>query len=366
MSFLDSEWVTNGTNAMQTWNGGGGDFGTTNAVGAPVAKFIENFRSRAWGANTSSYPSRVYYSSTPSGTPLAITWTGTGTGYIDISPGDGEDITGIKKFARSLLVFKNNFIYPINSINDTEPDPQIFVGTYSQESIVLGKDGVYFHHPSGIYRLRRGETTPKEISRPIYGFIKNIPSSSYENVGGWKDDDHIYESIGDITIDGVSFVNIVARWTISTEVWTIYSYSRELRVGCDYDNGTTIFQIAGDTDGKIYKLNIGKTDDEDPIHYSLITQWYNLTGLRSKTTTITKLAGLCKNAQGSRIEWQNQDDSYYKWHKIGQLEKTDTIFDSQNIRGNKIRFRLSGSSSGDPFIFQGLEILTGVDEGVVD
>lgn len=365
MNFLDYVWLTNGTDTMKTWNGNPASaFGTTNTNSAPAAKFIENFKSRAWAANTTSYPSRLWYSSIPSGG--LTTWTGTDTGYIDISPGDGEDITAIKRFARVLLVFKNNYIYPVYSKNETEPDPRILVGTYSQESVVLGKDGIYFHHPTGIYRLRGVGEQPKEISRPVNDFIKNIPTSFYENVSGWSDADHIYHSIGDVTISGITYSNIVLRWTISTETWTIYSYASELRVGNSYDDGTTMYQVVGDTAGKIYKFNQGLSDNTSAIFYSLITKFYNLTGIDSDIKVITKLASIHKNAQSTKLEWQNEKSQNNEWNPIGSLKNQISIFDNQNIKGHKIRFRISGSSTGNPFTWQGLELLDLISQGIIE
>jgi len=364
-NFLDSIFMVNGADAMNTWDADPAtSFTTTNTVSAPVASFIDNYRSRVWAANTSANPSRLWYSSVAA-TDGTIDWTSSDSSYIDIAPGDGEDITGIIKSPRALLVFKNNHIYRVYNIHETEPDAKIFVGTYSQESIVSAKDGVYFHHPSGIYRIRTGESLPVEISKPIYDFIKNISSSFYTNVGGWKDNDHIYMSLGNITINGISFTNVVARWTISTEVWTIYSYTTQLRLGTDYDDGSNILQVVGDNNGNVLQLNTGNDDNGGAIFYSLITGWHNFDGLRSETKTITKLASLHKNAQGIKLEWQNENMKNFEWESVGMLDSKETIFEDKNIKGHKIRFRLSGNSKGGQWQWDGLELLEGINEGVI-
>ena len=363
MSFLERVWMTNGTDAMKTWSGATADsWDTTTAVSAPAVKYIENFRSRVWAGWVTAQPSRLYYSSVPSAG--AVLWTGSDSGYIDIAPGDGEEITALKKFSRSLLVFKQNHLYRVASINETEPDPQVFVGTYSQESVVEAKDGVYFHHPTGIYRIRRGESLPQEISKPISDFISAVPSSFYTNIGSWIDGDHVYVSLGDLTVNGVTVNNAVARWTISSEVWTVYSYASELRVGCQYDTGSAIVTVTGDTVGAIHTLNSGKTDNGTPIFCSLMTGWLNITGLRSDVVTIKKLSFLHKNAQGFNVSYQNQLSGTHEFDEIGMLVKQDTLFNNKSIKGNKFRFRISGANSGDPAVFQGIEIIEGVNEGI--
>src|SRR3990167_6049730 len=197
------QFVDAGTDAVRTWDGGGGAFGTTNAGSAPTGKYIERFKNRVWIASTATYPSRLFFSSLPStdATPV-ITWTS--TDYIEISPSDGEDVTALRRFDRNLFVFKKSFCYPVYSKDQTEPDPLITVGTHSQESVVVAKDGMYWHHPSGIYRLRRGEGQPKEISRPIYDIIRNVAYGSYDDVASWSDDDHVFFSVVDVTYNNLT------------------------------------------------------------------------------------------------------------------------------------------------------------------
>lgn len=368
-SFLDSVWMVNNSEATAIWSGAAGDnFVTTgSASSAPIGKFIDNFKNRVFIANNNTNPSRLFFSSLPSSG--AVTWT-TASDFIDISPGDGEDITGIKRFNKVLWVFKENFMYPLYSINETEPDPRIFVGTYSQESVVVAKDGMYWHHPSGIYRLRPGESQPKEISRPIYGVIKNVTLPNYTETASWVDDDHVYTYIGNITLDnnGPTISNCVARWTISTEVWTLYSYPSPYLVGAQYNNGTNIVQVVGDDDGYVYTFNSGLTDNilttGTPIFYHLETQFDSITPLRSDSKIITKMAVLHENASGAKFGWKADKDSKNEVKPIGVLDgKMDTIFDHLDIQGHRIKFVLSGTSIGSPLIFQGFELLEYTNQG---
>jgi len=146
-TFLNYVFMVNSSDATAIWDGNpSNSFLTTgNASGAPTGKFIDNFRARIWIAGNSTYPDRLYFSSIPTAvtTPI-ITWdTNVTTGqWIDISPSDGENITALHRTKGTLLVFKNNHIYRVYSILQTDPDPQFNVGTYSQESVVETKNGV--------------------------------------------------------------------------------------------------------------------------------------------------------------------------------------------------------------------------------
>lgn len=366
-TFLDFLWMVNGTEATAIWDGNtANSFLTTgNASGAPTGKFIENFRSRVWIAGNSSYPDRVYFSSLPSAvTTPVVTWdTDVTTGdWIDISPSDGENITGLRRSKTALLVFKNNHIYRIYNINSSEPDPTINVGTYSQESIVDGKDGTYFHHPTGFYRYADGGI--KEISKPIQDIIDNISASNYANIAGWEDGDHVYWALGDVTINGFTFVNLTVRYTISSEVWTHRTYPTQFLCSSKYNDGSTLFRLVGDNGGNIYKVNVGLDDDGTPISYSLIHRYNNFDGTASTTKTLNKMMFLHDKGAGANLSYQIENPILNEWKQLGQLKDVDSGFNTLHIEGRKVRFRLQGFSSGEPFTYSGFELLEGYSEEI--
>lgn len=360
-NFVDLTYMVNGSQAIQTFNGS--TFGSTNTASLPNGDFIENYRSTIWVATKSN--DKVYYSD-------AVNTDGTitgGTEFIQVSPQDGEQITGLKRHSRALLVFKNNHIYKIYSDNSADPDPFISRGTYSQESIIEGKNGLSFHHPSGFYDFNF-DGQPTDISRPIIDIIRAIPRSAYENIAGWTDDDdnhegdHKYWSVGDITLAGLIFSNIVCRYTISTQIWTIYSYGPRITSASPYDDGTNIWTIAGDNDGNAFKFDVGNTDNGTPIFYDMQTHWFYFTAIKSKFKSISEITTLAENGQGANLQYQIDTDSATEWRDISQIgqaiSQINTI-DAMNFR--RIRFRLCGSSLGSPFIFRGWEILSSLTEG---
>lgn len=361
-NFVDLVFGVNGKEAMQSWDGGAGNFSTTNVTSAPTAYYIDNFRTRVWAGRTDANPSRVYYSSVADASG-AISWTSDDSGFIDISPSDGEDLTGIKKYSGALYCFKPSAVYRIFSINESEPDPRMFTGTYSQESIVVAKDGMYWHHPSGIYKLDPGGTTPQELSRPVYDIIKNITRPNYDNVSSWHDDDHVYFSVGDISVYGLTISNCVIRWTISTQLWTVYSYAYEFRTGNTYDNGSAIVRVVGDTDGNVYTFDSGYTDNGISIKYELDLRWMMISGLRSEKKTIRTLGALHENMEGAKVSWRNGTNSRTSLQPLGQLNAQETVFSNVDIHGGRIKFTLRGESSGNTAVFQGFEMLEWLNEG---
>lgn len=354
--FLNQVFSVDGVSAPQTWTGvDGATFGVgTNVTGAPTgAALVENFRSRVWMGNTSSFPSRIYFSSLPSAaaTPV-ITWnTNATTGnWIDVAPQDGDQMTAIKRGSDAMLVFKTNHIYRVWSINQTEPDPQFNVGTYSAESVVEAKDGIYFHHSSGFFKYSGGALS--EISRPIIDVVNNIPSSQYSSVAGWleADGDHVCWSIGNVSYRGKSFNNVTVRYTISTQVWTTYSYPTPFVCSSKYNDGTTLFTVVGDNIGNVFKVNVGNNDNGTPIYCSLVHSINTFDGSLTSITKIKKMCFIHEGLAGFKIQWATTEDRINDWSKtpngVSELGKFDTYIQNCGIRGRGIQFRISGAWSG--------------------
>lgn len=356
-NFIDLTYMVNGNanEVCSTFNGT--TFGTSNVASLPKGDFIEQYRSRIWVGDSST--DNLYYSDVV-GTDNTLTG---GTSYLQISPQDGEKMTGLKRHPRALLVFKNNHIYRVFSINSTDPDPSILRGTYSQESIVETKNGIYYHHPTGFYQfVFDGEQ--REISRPIIDIVQAIPRSYYENVSGWSEDDAVCWSVGDITLDGVSFTNVVCRYTISTQIWTVYSTASEVRSAGQYDNGTNIYNLVGDDNGYVLQWGAGTTDNGTAISYDLITHWVYFTQIKSSVKSISEIACLHENAQGGNLTYQMNTDRPNEWRPIGTIRKA--LYETFNVNAQnftRIRFRLSGHSAGSVFTFRGFEALNMTTNG---
>ena len=358
-NFVDCTFMVNGNgvngDAINTYNGTA--VSTTNCASLPKGDFIENYRSRIWVADQSN--DKLYYSDVVT---TLNTITG-GTEFIQISPADGEKIRGLKRTARALLVFKENHIYRVFNINSTDPDPFINRGTYSQDSIIESKRGIHYHHPTGFYTYVDG-AEQKELSRPIIDIVQAIPRSYYESVSGWSDDDHIYWSIGDITLNGVTFSNVVCVMTLSTEAWTIYSTGSEIRSAGTYDDGTTLYNLVGDDDGNVLQWGVGSTDNGSPIFYDLQTHWMYISQIKSSSKSFTELSTLHENAQGSEISYQLDSDHPTKWRPVSSLSKNLFQIDPISAKDfTRIRFRFSGSSVGSVFTFRGWELLNLVITG---
>lgn len=370
--FLNQTFMVNGADATALWDGGAGAFLTTgSASGAPIGKFIETFTGRIWIAGNPTYPDRLYYSTTPlAAVTQTVTWSTdpvTGVQWEDMSPNDGETITGLRKYKNTLLVFKQNRIYKVNNISSGDIDPAYVVGTSSQESIIETKAGLFFHHSSGFYQFNvYGQM--QQISIPIQDIVLAIPASAYASVAGWidPDQDHVNWSIGTVTYGGVTYPNMVVRYRISTQVWTHRVYSTQFLCSGKYNNGTTLYNLVGDNAGGVHGYNWGTTDNGTPISYSMVHRWENIDGMICTRKTIDRIHFNHYQGAGANVNYQTEKHIVTDWtSKIGQFGSYNTGFNSTGIRAQKMRMRISGQNSGAPIIYHGYEIIASMDELLV-
>jgi hypothetical protein len=368
--WLNHIYMVNGSDALQCSDGVNPFAATAGFVPStpmPVGHFINvGFDGRIWIANKNA--DAIYYSDQVQFTPpstYSITYTN--TNFQNLSPQDGESITALFRVPKALLVFKQNHIFRIYSADNIDPYPAYNVGTYSQESIIQTKDGLYFHHPSGFYKFAY-DSQPTEISRRVLDFVKAIPRANYENIVGVYDGfDAVKWSVGPVTVEGVTYANCQMRYSISTQVWTIYDLNTSLVTSLiSYDNGTTIEQVVGTSTGLVGKLDSGTTDFGSPIFYEIIDRWRSFTDMYSKTKNISGMMVMTENGAGMELQYQTEKTPVNVWHDIDEVrDKYDALFPNASTNDfNNIRLRLHGNTIGTSIIFHGIEILSIQEKGL--
>lgn len=363
-------FIYNTYTSMRYWNAGssrhwhntGNPINVQNMWGR-APQLGEVYKSRIYLAGDTSAEgngSRLYYSAVITSAGI-VTWAPT-TDFVDINPGDGEVITGLKRYGLELVVFKPNYIYRFKT-NAVDPDPLIKIGTRSQESVVEGKRALYFHHDSGFYRYTGAQ--PERISLPVLDIVEAIPFSQFDDIVGWSDDDHIYWSVGNVTVteNGLSetWRNVVLRYTESTEVWTMYSMAFDVRRGMTYNSGSALSRIVGLDTGVVATFNSGVTDIREPIEYRIRTKWYEWEGVSTRKI-LKSIVAICDKAQASELSYQVDEDT--KWYSVGQMKRLNSYFDNLSISFHRIRFRVSGITRFEAPVIKGFEFLDGINEGL--
>ncbi len=163
----------------------------------PNFAFAVSHVNRVWAAGDAAVPSRLYYSSLLN----AAQWGGTGdSGSIDVSPDDGDIITGIYPYRGRLIVFKGPHFGSIHVVSGQT------VATFARDILVPGVGAVWqnlifpfgndlgFVSPDGLVRSLRttekfGDLEQATLSLPIQSWlIENVTTSSLKT--GWAATDH--------------------------------------------------------------------------------------------------------------------------------------------------------------------------------
>lgn len=363
--YLNYIWMVNGNatiggDPVATSNGGA--FGTDLVPeNFPPGDFISaGFEGRVWVVD--KYVGAIYYTDIVQFTqPDVYTLTfNIDVNFITtIAPQTGETFTAIYEVPRALLVFTENTITRIYGATSVDAYPAYQVGTYSQESIVETKTGIFFHHSSGFYQFDYG-SQPVEISRRVIDFVKAIPRSSYENVKGVYDGfDCIEWSIGQVVVEGVLFVNCVMRYTISTQVWTIYDYPNNVITAMiSFDDGVTLNHLMGTQAGLTGAMDSGFTDFGEPFYYEYIDRWRGITDMYYQTKAISGFNVYSENAAGANFLYQIQKSGPNAWAQIGTVtEAACSLFpNSGTDEFNAVRLRLAGNTQGEQVVIHGIEI----------
>lgn len=363
--YLNYIWMVNGNaqiggDPVATSNGG--NFGTDLIPdNFPAGDFISaGFEGRVWVANKTT--GVIYYTDIvqfiqPS--TYILTYNQAVNFISQLTPQTGESITALYQVPRALLVFTENSIYRIYGATSVDAYPAYNVGTFSQESILETKTGIFFHHSSGFYQFDYG-SQPVEISRRIIDFVKAIPRDNYGDITGAYDGfDCVQWSVGQVTVEGVVFTNCVLRYTISTQVWTIYDYvNDQITAMIFYDDGTDLVHLMGTSAGKTGAMETGFTDFGAPFYFEFIDRWRPFDQMYYLTKSMSGFSVYSENAAGANLSYQKQKSGPNAWLPIGTVdEENNAIMPNSNTDDfDVIRLRLAGNTKGAQIVVHGIEI----------
>lgn len=362
--YLNYLWMVNGNEQLggdPVATSNGGNFGTDLVPdGFPPGDFINaGFEGRVWVANKTL--GIIYYTDIVQFVPPAtytLTYNGEVNFISSLSPQTGQQFTALFEVPRALLVFTEDTITRIYGATSVDAYAAYNVGTYSQESIIKTKTGIFFHHSSGFYQFDYG-SQPVEVSRRIIDFVKAIPRSYYENITGVYDGfDNVEWSVGPVTVEGVVFANCVVRYTISTQVWTIYDYSKVITAMIFYDDGTTLNHLMGTSLGLTGSMDVGFADFGDPFYFEYIDRWRSFTDMYYLTKQISGISVYSENAAGANVSYQIQKSGPNAWKPIGTIDEKNTSImpNSDTDDFDVLRLRVAGNTSGVQVVIHGIEI----------
>lgn len=392
-SILDTTYATRydiyGNALILTPPSTGGQPLYTTGSGAPTALTTSfttrkdlisaGFDQRIWMADTLDNVCRLYYTD-PIALASGVNSATGGTGYIVIPAENGDMLTGLIKTQRCLYVFTHNAIFQVFNTAYLDNAPVAYVGAYSQEGIVRAKNGFYFYHPTGVFFLQPGGQ-PQEISVKVRDIIKKVNTQYQSKVFGWSDEDHVYFCLGNKLQGYQADKTYYIRYTISTQVWTIFSslgflptcadsqMFPQINTGNDYQGTETIFPTVfmfgqatdstGAPSGTLYggTFNVYEPATENsvlssdwgsiPIPVEFQTNWINF-DIEEHAKRANGLFVPSQNAAGFKIAYQTDQDKPNVWREIGEITgEFVTSFNSwQSISFHRIKFRVYGQTNG--------------------
>ena len=360
----------NGTDAERSytsagWITTGGAFDLANM---PAGKLCIEFLDRVYVAGVTATLSRLLYSGVSSGT--AISWT-VGNGYVDIEPEDGGGpITALGKVPGYILIFKERSMHRWN-FSSAFPESMIQIGTPSQESVIIGGGLCAFYSNSnesakGFYITNgsRPVCISQDNNRPIKKWVDAIASGSEANIAGWATDRHFCWSVGDLTVDGDLYSNVVLKYNRRLNQWSIRTYPTEFKVFAQYLVSGVNTTVGGDDDGTIYRLDKAglytdavKTATQN-FPFKVRQHFQNYADNHKKVLS-DKVAVKGKNLNSVRcVAYVDEDNlNPISLDRDNQSIKSLAIFKvGKEIHGNTIAIEIAGESAGSPVIIREIDL----------
>jgi hypothetical protein len=361
LNYSGETLVLNGTNNPRAYNstefittGGVFDLATMLTY-APNCKYSLEFLDRVylWGQSTNPY--RLFYSGVL--TSNAISWS-VGQGYVDIEPEDsGGEPTGLGKVPGYILIFKRRSMHRWN-YTSAFPESLVSIGAYSQESIVSAGGVCAFYSDSnenekGFYMTDgdRPICISKHNNRPIKKWTDAIGATA--TVAGYATENVFAWSVGDLTVDGETYSNVVLRYNRKLNQWSMHTYPTEFRCFALYVVSGVNSIVGGDDDGTVYRINKSATYTDAvttttrPFVWKVRQHFMTYGDNRIKTTN-NKAVVRGKNISDSRLNFYVNDDLSKPISQKGN--RSNGIISefnvSQGVRGNTIAAEVSGISGG--------------------
>ena len=325
---------------------------TLDTTNMPNGKFVKVYKSQMVIAGKSSKPDSLFISSVPNAAGTSISWT-SGNREIVINPDDDAgNITALGSVNGLLIILKNRAMYTWNN-HSTQADEVISIGCSSQESVQnFGNGLLAFFNDKGVWATT-GEQ-PVLLSRRIQKWIDGMDSSFYSQVSAYGDGEHLFVSLGSCTVDSTAYSNVVARYTVNTKEWSVFSYANKFYAFSKYISSGAVQILAGDTTGRVLQIDsTSTTDNGTDIGYQIQSQRqvYGSSGILKTISDHIVVYG--ENGQSPILQVQ---EDLGDWKTVGVAKDiVSHVPLDEELKGNYLSFRIVGTSNATRYRFQGIE-----------
>lgn len=209
---------------VKKWTGSG----TASVVASsPSIRQIVAFKDRLWGIGETN-TSRIFYTDVPSVGGLPETWN-TGTNFIEVGFGDGDQINAIIPIQDRIMIFKNSSIW--NLYLAADPADWILrnltteLGCTSPYAVKMHKNVVYFVNVQGVWST--DGVAFQEITKSLRSLFKRkaeqFNAQALDSISVWND--LLIVSIKNIAAPvGDQSFTIIFRVDQEVQGWTRWKY----------------------------------------------------------------------------------------------------------------------------------------------
>ena len=336
-----------------------------NVTSMPNAKYIKRFKDRLYIANTdisgTATPFRVYYSSVPSGSPAAITWT-VATDFFDVDY--SLDITGLGANLDRLFIFTRDATY----FYDGAQLKKVWEYGCSNNRTVKNY-GSYVIWCTGDNIAVSTGGQPQLIGGPIIDFIR---AGNAQNFFSAMIDDEYHIYVGDVTVKGIAYTNCFLTYNFTTNAWRWRETYDTMNIFASYFDNTTWTRnlLMGDTSGQVWikskytDTTVASSDSETTLgtevnaissHFQFILPF----GSMSTSRELDNLVAYADRAGGVKLKGRVLDRNtrvLTPWFSLGELTKFSNVFNVDIEEGALLEIEGVETGTSPYWSFYGMEI----------
>ena len=253
-----------------------------------------------------------------------------GSNWVETSPSDGDETTGLGDNNDNLLIFKRDslFRYDIKtSLRKIKGVP----GTTSQESVVNIKDKTYYFHSTGVWEC--DGVTSRLISRPIQDYIDAVSSDMYPNIVAWvtgPSQETLRVFVGDLTDtdNNISLTNAILDYDTSNQAWSPGALPFKVTCATTFRESNTNNVLLGTDVGTVYQDNKGTSDNTVAIPWMIDTGFHFPAGPQIEIE-FEKFQVHSKKGRGMQVKYKLYGTPYKidkQWRPLNDVENDVTEF----------------------------------------
>lgn len=275
------------------------------------------------------------------------------TDYFDSM---NEPISALCEYAGNLMIFSENKLATWDEYSLKEV-PGTF-GTTSSYSVQKVQGRLIWYNRGGVF-MYTGSELPTNIGKRVQPWLDAIVDAR-EVTAGIDEEDRYNLYIGDVTVDDVTYEDVVLRYNVALNQWDMLP-DRPFKYWVKQRGGGVNIPYATDVDNdKVWKVNSSRALNGEVI----LSEWQSAKLDLAKPDSYKNFykAWVTFKPQGVNefFTLQYRLDGATGWNNIGNTTSNVSVSGSDdievkrldfppNVQGKMIQFKLSHSSSGNGF-----------------